>query len=545
MSASVASVLHDEDDLQLTEEELEDLVVVHTEKSHRFQKRRRTRKRLISIMLAFLFVLIVVGTGFRKSGRSSNHVRAKDKKHSHPVKPSDTTNTNAKPADESTVAPSPATNDDKHSPAPITLTPTTMAPSVQAKAHSQSQSEPNSERESPSLVPATESPTPSPPTDQPTVMVGTTSNNDGSEASSVDWYDSHVERGKQIRQELIEWKQQNAGRIITLNEKEEQVPELDELANEFKALLPSWRLLFIGDSTARVLFVALWCLMEDIEPGTAECRERQKEAKAHCQNTTIDDDNACDGTALFRNGFDGTLEYAHRYHLSGTESANLTARFPDIRTNTNRSIFVGMPCLHCLWSPGGRETDVTTTYPQWSEQFQAMYGELDTVLPPRRWSIGTPVTMVDDQLGDDGTLIDWYLHGQWFNASDSESANLIRRYNYNTDDRFVPNNYTGPIEPLVEGRADHAWDDALFDDTGGKACALHGLRAAPTDQWIVDIGQATADCPDDSRDGRHYAMGLALRRQLVLLLRMMKKHQEEATPIDVQEQGGGNEDDKQ
>ena len=402
------------------------------------------------------------------------------------------------------------------------------------------------------LVPTTGAPSLGAPPPKETLVPTT-----GDPATSVDWYEIHQQSGKDALKRIKEI-QDSLGDSFVASDGDKPLPSMDKLEQRLVKLLRQSGndgLIMVGDSTTRLLYGSMWCLLEglwrnstdnDDGPPSAPqpCQQLQGRLKRNC-NGDGKSPTRCDRKATLTNPdyADLNLQFLPNYHLG---AMNEKENFPDKdnSNNSNHTVFAGLPCLHSLWSPGSREHFVRSLYKDWPALFEQFYNDLLELPTKTTLLLGTTVTLCDKRLGTEKMLIDRYLRNETVTSgTPQQTAELISFYNAGVHDEtcLLPSNYTGTLPVWKkEERGHHQADQALFDEAGGRECNRLGLEAlltklkqekeekgaaagAPPRIKLVDMHGATSvnGCKD-TMDGRHYGMGASLVRQLVVLFDAME-----------------------
>lgn len=343
-----------------------------------------------------------------------------------------------------------------------------------------------------------------------------------------DWHAAHAKDAHVAAKRLDELQ---TGAIALKND--DHVLSYDELEEQFTSLLQTRGLVMIGDSTVRVLYGAIWCLVEGMyknhqSGGNNEdriCVALQERLKRKCKNAARAD---CDTKAAFTNTMNASLEYIPNNYLGRLQFPGLMQQ---VNFTENKIAYAGMPCLHSLWSPGGREQGVFHgLYPQWPQLFDTLYTQLgDAVVNNNnKLLLGTTVTSCDQKAGTEQELIQAYLADETLplHNDKKKTKRLVDFYNVNLKPvhRLSATNFSGPIPVIRPKHASHAMDASLFDEGGAAACSVVGLESLTSTTMaiatsVVDMHGATANGCDDTSDGHHYTRGVTLRRQLTLLLK--------------------------
>jgi hypothetical protein len=261
-------------------------------------------------------------------------------------------------------------------------------------------------------------------------------------------------------------------------------------------------LILIGDSTTRVLYGFLHCLMEgvyrneDVKIGESRCRDMQNQLKTKCKE--MENRNACESIASFSN-YGTYLRYEPNYHLGAMGLLPKTKAL--IEESNGKFIFFGLPCLHDLWSPGGRERATRSQHPStWSMRFEALYESISHVIGSNVPMIGTSVTLCDKKIGNELRMVHAYL------SRENMTAELIDHYNMNGGKLL--RNYTGPVPALTPFYSGHSADNATFSENGNAHCtkaALDALmRKSQFYPYLIDIRGVTKKGCNNTPDGRHY-----------------------------------------
>ena len=257
----------------------------------------------------------------------------------------------------------------------------------------------------------------------------------------------------------------------------DEILSYQELGKRFRPLLQEKGLLMVGDSTTRLLFGTLWCLMDGIFPSDGDndwkvCNQRQNEMKEKCRSL-MDSGENCELTIpTFANKTTNLhLQFQRNWRI-GKLPNNTVEIMAD---NRDRFIFFMFPCLHELWTPWGQETDAPE-YPDWNSSFDDLFTSVERANPEYAFLLGTTVAVCDSKLWNE-ELIKMYLH------------------------------HGGALK---------------CTSVGLEVLSQHSLLTNPTVK-VLDMHDATerSGC-NDAPDGRHYNRGLAPRRQLTLLWKAMQ-----------------------
>ena len=341
----------------------------------------------------------------------------------------------------------------------------------------------------------------------------------------VNWTRLHLAEKQKTQRELHVLKRKLQSRFTRLT-KDDEILSYKQLARQFRPLLRKRGLLVVGDSSSRLIFVTLWCLMDGFFPSDEDrdgsvCHNRQKELKEKCQALT-NLGRQCDHLATFSDGKSSLHLQFQRNWLIETIQHNIVEA---IGSNRDRFILYMVPCLHSLWMPGGREVDIHNAYPNWTSNFNDFYSSLEESNPAHSLLLGTTVTVCDSKLWE-RPLVEMYLQGK--NFINGEPRHEFNLYTYQGRANLSAK-YSGPVPVLKSFRENHTCDNSLFDEGGVLKCTAvglevlsqHSLLTNPTVK-ILDMHDATKDGCNDTLDGRHYLRGLTLRRQLTLLLKAMQ-----------------------
>ena len=368
--------------------------------------------------------------------------------------------------------------------------------------------------------------------------------------------------------------------LDAIREKDDQILYSGtELRKAFQKILREEGLMLIGDSTMRVLYGNLICLMDgffdDANKKTRrECRELQKDLKERCQEEQQDGAD-CEKMAHFSNTDNSTEGLRLQFHPSsklgeftgnyqpGFGMREMDSLMTKLKSESgSKNIYIGMPCLHSLWSPGSREK---FTHPKsqkdWPRAWQALYADIahladslevyssnsnenqkNDTTSSHTIFVGVTTALCNGKLGNEKWLIDEYLLGSPLPIpnDDESTTKLISGWNHGLqENQKIENDYTGPIPLLFENiHGNHSEDENLFDEAGGAFCSCYGLKqfldfsatkknetitgnrtVSPVRPVVVDMHSATVNGCDDTDDGRHYEYGKVFKRQLSLLLR--------------------------
>jgi len=345
----------------------------------------------------------------------------------------------------------------------------------------------------------------------------------------INWTDLHLQEKERTQKDLVELKRKMDSRFISLKENDE-ILTFQELEDQYRPLLQGRGLLMMGDSTTRLLFGKLWCLIEGVfrtqeDEDQDQCSPRLHKLKSRCE-ASMSLGEQCQLTATFTNETTPiNLQFQNKWEIGKI--------VPELRkilsNNRDRFIFYMLPCLHALWMPGGRERTIHTEYPSWNGSFQEFFNSLEEADPAHTFFVATSVAMCESKLWE-MPLVEMYLQDKHF--VNGEPRDILKLYEYQGMTRRpvpLPANYSGPIPVLQSFRENHTCDNALFDEAGNLRCMAvgldvlmqHSLMKNPAVK-VLDMHGATAFGCDDTDDGRHYTRGLSLRRELTLLLRAMQ-----------------------
>lgn len=315
----------------------------------------------------------------------------------------------------------------------------------------------------------------------------------------------------------------------------DEILSFHELEVQWTPILQDQGIVLFGDSTSRLLYNKLWCLMEGIfreENRERECSKAGKESlKATGQACTLTNSEKCIFQAALTNKSAPAIKLYYGAHYSLNP---LPVKTRELIQPLARFVFFGMPCLHSLWSPGSREKYVYTEYPKWSRNFDDFYNSIEPLASLNGMDVllGTPVTVCEEKFEAESELIRAYLAEERFGDDPNKAKHQIEYYNYGFKKSIkgaLPHDYRGPIPVLRDFRANHSADNALFDQGGVLECTVTGLTALHQRHGVLngnfvvaDLQGATSNGCNGTDDGRHYILGVPLRRQLTLLLRAVQ-----------------------
>jgi hypothetical protein len=267
------------------------------------------------------------------------------------------------------------------------------------------------------------------------------------------------------------------------------------------------------------------------DPDGKACRKTQSQLKNLCNEQRAI--KWCEDKASFANEnyTDLLLEYRDGYSL-GPLSKKAYSTFNHIgskKHNSSRVVYLGMPCLHSLWSPGNRELSTHSRYSEWPEHFNIIFNQtMDTLghAPRATFLLGSTNTVCDDNLGRTKRLVDVYLQEQPLSDVDEkERTSLLGWYNKGLDpSQQLHDNYTGLLIPYKDFRANHSAEDfATFDDNGASECTKIGMETflknplSSQNSYLLDMTSATANSCQYSPDGRHYKAPVLLRQVALII----------------------------
>lgn len=342
----------------------------------------------------------------------------------------------------------------------------------------------------------------------------------------TNWTAIHLAEKEKTKQNLGVLYDKLKHRFIPLDPKEE-ILNYKQLEEEFRPLLQERGMLIMGDSTSRMLFVILWCLLEgefrsDVEMVEDRCVGRLVELQAKCSFSGP----PCNVLANFTN----ETSPIHLQYVAQWVIEEMKGDVPDVydvvRDNRDRFIFYLFPCLHQLWVPGAFEVHINTVYPACHPVPQYLFASFEKANITHSLLFGTTTAVCDSKLWT-APMIDMYLEGRKFVNRTPEA--IVKMY---VHDYWAPlaANYCGTLPVITSSRQDHQCDNFLFDDAGGLNCmavclealAQHSLFNNNAAVKVLDIRGASEFGCEDTHDGLHYRHGLALRRQLMVLLRGMQ-----------------------
>ena len=421
-------------------------------------------------------------------------------------------------------------------------------------------------------------------------------------AHPTDWYAEHVARGQQYANEIDEWRQNHAKQLVALdnnnkkigkknsningNSNNKGILEWDELADGFRKAIIENGLVLMGDSTVRILYGFIWCLVDGLAIDGDVCIERLVHLKATCHGAVIGPE--CKQKAEFSNFQGKDQNKSPKMRNLATNNTNnnkqdndktkTTTKAKDQPTKANSTKTKDQPTkakstkttlpntnneasleLLPFYKIGSSHwPDVNKVFPPsspkrnkkkivvagmpclhalWSPGFREMdvkpnLDDLPRLLDsyynyletafPNQWVVSLPVTLALDKLGAELDLIEWYLKGIPLDAGDAASKKLSDWYTIKERSKLPSDPYSGLIPVMTPNRQHHEADDTLFDDYGVKACTAVGLRNLPPGATVVDIQAATVGGSDDTDDGRHYHKGQTVRKELTLLLKTIR-----------------------
>ena len=347
----------------------------------------------------------------------------------------------------------------------------------------------------------------------------------------VNWTRLHLAEREKTERNFQVLKSKLQSRFKSL-EQADEILGYPELAKQFRPLLQQRGLLMMGDSTSRMLFGALWCVMDGIFPADGDnnlsaCDGRQEALKKKCRASM--NSSECGLRASFSKESATFSNETANFHLSFQRHQDvgwLDDRVVEVmRDNRDRFIFFLLPCLHALWAPGGREKSVRSRYPSWNTSFHELYTSVEQANPAHSFLLGTTVAVCDSKLWET-PLIEMYLQGE--NFVNGEPSHEFKLYNAQRNTSLHAN-YSGPVPVMSSFRENHTCDNSLSDEGGALKCSSVGLEVLLEHTLItnpavrvVDMHGATEFGCNDTDDGRHYKRGLTLRRELTLLLRAMQ-----------------------
>ncbi|KAI2501866.1 hypothetical protein MHU86_12558 [Fragilaria crotonensis] len=238
----------------------------------------------------------------------------------------------------------------------------------------------------------------------------TNTNSSNTTRQPTNWTAIHLAEAEKTKQDLQVLKDKMQSRFITLDPSEE-ILNYRQLEEQFRPLLQARGILFMGDSTTRLLFGNLWCLMEGAYRSEAEfvenvCQERLDEMKGKCQFAGT----PCRILANFTNGTTPIhLEFEVQWFVGEMEGHVVDV----IRRNRNRFIFYLMPCIHQLWLPGSMEKYVDKLYPTCYPFFPDLYTSIEKANPAHTFFFGTTTAICDSKLWAK-KMVDMYLEEKEF-----------------------------------------------------------------------------------------------------------------------------------
>jgi hypothetical protein len=403
-----------------------------------------------------------------------------------------------------------------------------------------------------------ENPSSPPPTPQPT--------SEPSLSPSPEWpYERVQQHAKESLQEMKALEQQLGDHFVPWISGVDDI-QLDyhSLEQDTVAMLRRLHpngLLLLGDSTTRQIYGFLWCLLEgkfrnitSEYEGLSACNRLQEQLKDQCSeredNPGIDE---CQKRATFTNPDYADLRLEHRPHYDLQNYSGFAMEAVRDILNEKRGgggvIYTGLPCLHSLWSPGGREIFVRPRYQEWPLLFDQLYHQMleaaaaadaaDTTpnattttathTPTTAFLFGTSHTLCNARLGMEKQRIDMYLQGIPISSLPLEQQKQFR----DGYDRPLPcENYTGVFPPLMDFRANHTTngeDYNLYDDNGSMECSKIGMESfarvhsnvsvAPSAAftYILDMRSATMDGCNHTWDGTHYQPPIQMKKAALIL----------------------------
>ena len=368
---------------------------------------------------------------------------------------------------------------------------------------------------------------------------------DEEQQQQYDWWALHQQLDQDASREVVEL-EAKLPRFLSISSND-TIWSNRELYDKLLPILRDRGLILVGDSTTRVLYGFLWCLMDGLffEEGydtsesvlVGKCGELQKRLKEACGGGLEDSTKEemayeCWNKAHFQNQTEPlNLQFLNGYQLDALTNETKDGLAKD--AISGRIVYLGLPCMHSLWAPGRFETVVKSNDTDWAERFNSLLDSLHQSLPSSNVTLllGTPGSICNERLGPQTALIRAYLKGE--TISPETTPDLVRFYNgpkRNGQDVFLfPENYTGTGVPLrTEFRANnHSHDFALFDDTGNLKCTAVCLKSflerqqqQQQHQWtVLDIHNATANSCEFTNDGKHYNHGKPLLQQMSLILK--------------------------
>jgi hypothetical protein len=278
-------------------------------------------------------------------------------------------------------------------------------------------------------------------------------------------------------------------------------------------------LLMLGDSITRSLFKRITCILDDLDE--TDCAERGSDYKnQRCEHGT------CHWFANRTDGF--ILEFDWLLSFGGRESPQTLQN--GIRFSKAASLYIGLPGLHEVWIPGGRELEVTRQDDTFN-LLTAIEGRLSVVAGDGRQTVvgtATPVCLFgadgNGEMAAEGRLLAMYLDGAELEGE--KHSKEIKAYNLQlteTNTERMPKwqkarllahrhqalgpSYHGPIVPIRKCCTNHRCDNETFNNNGianFNAVALRAVARFPTlrvaDAWKATIGH---EC-SGTTDGRHF-----------------------------------------
>lgn len=293
-------------------------------------------------------------------------------------------------------------------------------------------------------------------------------------------------------------------------------------------------LVFLGDSTTRILYGFIYCLMEGLYDdeysieGDKRCNDFQQSIKQKCGG--MGGKVSCSLQASFQSYTNLTLQFKANFHLGRVEGQAEEELKSSSKKNERRIYYFGVPCLHELWSPGGREQFCFSNSTDWPRLFTNFYNSIQTSIDSNSSivMIGTTPRLCEEKLGNELALVNAFQRRERFH-SQGNRKDLIQLYNNKLPKQYkLDMNYTGPVPVLRQWRANHTYDDSMFNDNGAVQCNQQGLNALlretrhdSFDPIYVDMYNATIGGCNDTPDGRHF-YGRSRLRQVSLILKAFK-----------------------
>lgn len=316
-------------------------------------------------------------------------------------------------------------------------------------------------------------------------------------------------------------------------------------------------LVLIGDSTTRRIFGFLWCLLDDKfhnvttpQEKRLACADLQNFLLGHCN---VGNNDKCPKRANFTNPDYANFTMAFRpgYKLAKFQPYTMNA----VR-NRPSVLYIGLACLHSLWSLGRREIIAWIQYKDWPVLFGEQLAQIQDALlaeaaesnvqlpssssnvdesystSATRVLLGTPNCVCKDKMKAETEMIDMYLRDTPLsNLSLNDQQRIRENYNRQLDERWkLPENYTGVLPVIKPYRFHHTQEDfALFNDDGSRECSKIAMetllshfwknssKSPLLDAYVLDMRSATANACDFSMDGYHYGDIILMQKASLIL----------------------------